>query len=158
MVGQEAVDARRAGHVHSNAVPIPLLCQVSKGVPRDSERPLPGPGLRRPPRASLGGDRATSTSHLLSGYPGHCAVVSPYCPAVPRSPAAVVAGSGWLTLRDRKTKSGSGSATCSSRTAGVPERSTRAGAPAGREGRQRLRLRSGAERFLRNLPPSSSLL
>lgn len=94
---------------------------------RDSERPLPDPGLQGPPRASLRGDAAAGASHPLPRYPGHCAVVSPPCPAAPRRPAAAVAGSGWLEPRDEKAiKSSSSSATGGSRTARITARSSRA--------------------------------
>lgn len=61
-------------------------------------------------------------------YPGQCAVVSPNGPAARRPLAAAVAGSGWRAPRDEKAiKSGSWSETCSSRTAWVAARSSRAG-------------------------------
>lgn len=126
------MDARRARHGHRDAAhgrrvaPLHLRVTSPNASPATRGVLFPRPALRPPPRASLGGDRATSTGHLLPGYPGPCAVVSPNWPAVPRSPAAVVAGSGWLTLRDRKTPWSSGSSSGSSRTAGVPERSPRA--------------------------------
>lgn len=124
-------------------------------------RPTSVSGLQtRSPRfgartASLRGDRGTGTGHLPPGHLGHCAVVSPIGPAVPRSPAAGGAGSGRLALRDRTT-------TSKLRVSNVRlphRRGSRAQSPP-RPGarRPRPRLRSGAERFLRNLPPSSSLL
>lgn len=125
------MDACGARHVHRNAAPKVTVSvfrpfcvkspNASPGFGASSSRPrTSGPAAGVPPRRC-----GRIASHPLPRYPGHYAVVSPPCPAVPRPSAAAVAGSGWLGSWNGKTiKSCSLSATGSSRTAWVAARSS----------------------------------
>lgn len=159
------MDARRARQVHRNATPqsscgsIPLMCQVSKRVPRGSGRP--------PPQAST----ASPAARVPPRGPGHQHQPPPALLPWPlrrrpselaRSSAFARRGSCGVGLADALGQKRPRLSLRLQLAAPAPPGSLSAvpapRAPAGREGRLRLRLRCGAERFLRNLPPSSSSL